>query len=91
MVNRRTVVVMNVSYDLDAGAVYVQLTAERVARTGSVGDLMMVDLNEHGEPVGVDFALSADKITAAMLDRLGDAYPALKGLRDTDSWLFVAA
>jgi uncharacterized protein YuzE len=59
--------------------------------TVSVSDLVMVDLSESGEPVGVEFAVPPSHITGEMLDRLVNAFPALKSLRDTDTWLLTHA
>lgn len=82
---------MLVTYDVEAGATYLELTDAEVARTVSVSDLVMVDLDARDEAIGVEFAVPPSKITAVMLDGLIEGFPHLKGLRDTDSWLLTAA
>ncbi len=82
---------VTVSYSLDPGATYVQLLDEPVHRTVSVSDLVMVDLTARGEPVGVEFAVAPPRITDAMLDRLADRFPSLKGLRERETWLYLPA
>lgn len=79
------------SYDIQAGATYVTLTEHKVARTVSVSDLVMVDLDDQGQPVGVEFVVPPAKITSKMLDRLSDRFPTLKNLHDTESWLLTRA
>ncbi len=83
---------MIVSYDPLVGATYVELLVERaVARTVSVSDLVMVDLDANGEPVGVEFAVFPGQITAQMLDRVAERFPTLKELRYSEHWLLTAA
>jgi uncharacterized protein YuzE len=82
---------MLVTYDAEAGATYLELADAEVARTVSVSDLVMVDLDARDEAIGVEFAVPPSKITADMLYRLAERFPHLKGLRDTDSWLLTAA
>jgi uncharacterized protein YuzE len=82
---------MLVTYDAEAGATYLKLADAAVARTVSVSDLVMVDLDARDEAIGVEFAVLPSKITAVMLDGLAERFPDLKGLRDTDAWLLTAA
>ncbi len=83
---------MIVSYDPEVGATYVELLVEHaVARTVSVSDLVMVDLDAHGEPVGVEFAVGPKQITVEMLDRLADRFPTLKDFRYSQQWLLTEA
>lgn len=42
--------------DIETGATYVRLSSAPVASTRHVADLVMVDLDSQGEPVGVEFA-----------------------------------
>lgn len=42
------------TYDADAGALYYPLTSEPVARTVSIGDRVMVDVDAAGEAVGIE-------------------------------------
>lgn len=82
---------MLVSYDAEAGVTYVELSEAPIIGTVSVSDLVMVDLGSHGEPAGVEFAVAPARITGAMLDCLGDRFPMLKPLRETDRWLLTSA
>lgn len=81
---------MNVSYSLAAGATYIQWTSNPVAHTVSVSDLVMVDLDADGQPVGVDFAVSPQKITDRMLTRVAERFPSLKGLLDRQTWMYAS-
>ncbi|MDO9498103.1 MAG: DUF2283 domain-containing protein [Nocardioides sp.] len=81
---------MYVSYDPAARATYVRLTDAKVVSTKDVTDLVMVDLDEHQEPVGVEFLTLPNRISADTLHQLADAYPSLKALVDTDRWLLPA-
>jgi hypothetical protein len=51
----------------------------------------MVDLDEHGQPIGVEFAVLPSRITGEMLGGLADEFPDLKILWDTDRWLLTSA
>ena len=83
---------MLVTYDPAAGATYVELVpASRVARTVSVTDLVMVDLDVDDQPVGVEFAVSTSQITGGMLASVARAFPALKGLAADRRWLLTTA
>jgi uncharacterized protein YuzE len=83
---------MYVSYDPDARATYVKWeTSGKIARTVEIGDSMMVDVDEHDRPLGVEFLMLPNQITAKMLERLADEYPDLKKLRDTDRWMLTPA
>jgi uncharacterized protein YuzE len=81
---------MMVQYDTEAGATYVELSDASVARTVSVGDLVMVDVDEHGEPVGVDFAVLPGKITDSMLYAVAERFPPLKDLAIHREWLLAS-
>ena len=78
---------MMVQYDPEAGATYVELTDASVARTVNVGDLVTVDVDEAGQPVGIDFAVLPSKITDSMLYAVADHFPALKELALHKEWL----
>lgn len=81
---------MYVSYDPSARATYIRLTDAKVVSTRGVTDLVMVDLDEHQEPVGVEFLTLPNRISADTLHHLADMYPSLKVLMDTDRWLLPA-
>jgi uncharacterized protein YuzE len=78
-----------VTYDVDAGATYVEFSEATVARTISVSDLVMVDLSADHHVVGVDFAVAPRKITRPMIDALVKRFPELDYLSDTDTWLLA--
>lgn len=81
---------MMVHYDPEAGATYVELTGADVARTVNVGDLVSVDVDANGEPVGIDFAVLPSKITDSMLFAIADHFPSLKTLAVHKEWLLVS-
>lgn len=82
---------MYVSYDPDLGATYVEWAEGVVASTVSVSDLVLVDVDEYGTPLGVDFAVAPDRISDTMLARLVQAFPALKELGEREHWLLTSA
>jgi uncharacterized protein YuzE len=83
---------MLVSYDPEAGATYVEFTDDQVARTVSLSDLVMVDVDLHGDVVGVEFVVAPRDITDAMFALVADAYPAaFKDLAADRSWLLTHA
>jgi uncharacterized protein YuzE len=45
---------VKISYDIAAGAMYAQFRAGRVARTVEVDGEALVDLDEHGQALGVE-------------------------------------
>lgn len=81
---------MNVSYDPGLGVTYVRLvgTAE-IARTVSIGDLVMVDVDEHDQPIGVEFLVPPGRISAATIERVVERFPSLKALTETEKWLLT--
>lgn len=81
---------MMVHYDTEAGATYVELTGAPVARTVNVGDLVAVDVDESGGPVGIDFAVLPSKITDSMLFAVADHFPPLKELALHREWLLAS-
>lgn len=82
---------MIVSYDVEAGATYLELSEEPVARTVTVSDLVAVDVDEAGTPVGVEFAVAPNKITDRMVERVAERFHSLKGLLHLEDWLLVRA
>jgi len=78
---------MQVSYDTEAGATYVRIAHGTVARTVSVSDLTMVDLDENDQPLGVEFVVPPRAITEQMVLRVTDRFPALDYLLKMDTWL----
>jgi uncharacterized protein YuzE len=78
---------MLVSYDAAARATYVQISPDPVVSTVELSDLVMVDLDEHQHPVGVEFLQVPAEITPQMVDLVVERFPILKVLRDPDRWL----
>lgn len=81
---------MHVSYDPAVRATYIKLSESDVIETVEVSDLLMVDVDVHREPVGVEFLTLPNQITYDMLARVTDAFPSLKLLMETETWLLPA-
>lgn len=45
---------MKLEYDLNAGALYIRLNDAEIARTAEAGDNAAVDLDVHGDIVGIE-------------------------------------
>jgi uncharacterized protein YuzE len=73
--------------DPESGASYFTLSDEPVVQTASITDLIMVDLDEHGRPVGVEFA-GSELPNAVGWQRLFDRFPELRATELSD---FAAA
>jgi uncharacterized protein YuzE len=71
---------MQFRFDEDANALYIALHEGQVARTIEITDMVYVDVDVHGTPVGVEF-VSADEFVP-FLRRLQD-------LQETDAWADV--
>lgn len=70
---------MIVEHDHEAGAVYFSLDDRAaVDRTVHVSDLVMVDLDRQGRPVGVEFALPPTQLSWDVLEPLFAQFPSLK-------------
>ncbi len=65
---------MRLSCDLDAGALYVTLTTEPVARTVDVGDSILVDVDASEVPVGIEVT---DLTRPIAIDRILACFPDL--------------
>ena len=63
--------------ELNNEACYYRLTVEPVDRTVSVSDLIMVDVDAAGEPIGVEFVVPQGDITDTMVSRLAARFPQL--------------
>lgn len=82
---------MLVQYDTEAGATYVELVDEAaVARTVEVSDLVMVDVDAQGQPVGVEFVVPPRLITDEMLFAVADRFSDLKEMAIHKDWLFAS-
>jgi uncharacterized protein YuzE len=82
---------MLVQYDTEAEATYVELVdGAAVARTVEVSDLVMVDVDADGRPVGVEFVVPPRRITDDMLHALADRFHELKDMAIHREWLFAA-
>ena len=74
---------MIVEQDVDARATYISLTEGEVARTVSIGDLIMVDLDKDGDVVGVELLVTTHEISSLPRDdllALANAYPVMVDL-----------
>jgi uncharacterized protein YuzE len=79
---------MQITVDERAGATYVAVSDAEVVRTVEVSDLVMVDVDSVGEPVGVDFAMPPAAITDLVVERVLLRFPDLKQtFVDLDRWL----
>lgn len=80
---------MIVSYDPEAGATYVSYKDDvRVARTETISDLVMVDLDRDHDVVGVEFVVPLHSITQQMLRQLADYRPEpFKRLFSDQTWM----
>lgn len=79
---------MLVQYDPDVGATYVVLSETPCARTVEVSDLVAVDVDEHGDPVGVEFAVAVHQITESMIAGVVSVFPELKAvIGDSREWM----
>lgn len=59
------------TWDKDAGAVYVQFSEEDVATTIALSTTVYIDIDQHGNPVGME-VLRADSGLIATLQALPD-------------------
>ena len=71
---------MLVSYDTDAAATCVRVADATVAVTVEISDLAMVDLDEVGQPVGVEFLVPPRDISPEMLVCVADRFAAIIGV-----------
>jgi uncharacterized protein YuzE len=77
-------------YDPEAKATYVAFNDRAAAHTVGVTDLVMVDVDAAGEPVGVEFAMQPDRINDDVLAPLVARFPELRALADDRSWLLIS-
>lgn len=68
---------MWVTFSTDVEAFYITVSDEPVAHTVEIGDLTMVDVDSHGQPVGVEFAMRADALQEPMYQAVVDRFPSL--------------
>lgn len=74
---------MVVTYDPDADATYVSLSEGEVARTDSLSDLIAVDLNAAGAPIGVELLKAPGSVSAGDAKLVTARYPSLKVVFET--------
>jgi uncharacterized protein YuzE len=69
-----------IEQDTDTGASYLVLADDTVARTIELSDLVMVDVNAAGEPIGVEFVSSPENRDAIAqgLSAVIERWPHLK-------------
>ena len=66
---------MVVEYDTEAGAFYVRVTAEAVARTVEVSTFVNVDLDANSNVVGLELLCLPSAVTGEERAVLEDRYP----------------
>ncbi len=66
-----------VQYDAEAEACYLELSRRPLARTVHLDDGVMVDVDEAGEPVGVEFLWSRDDILVEAMKLVVERFPSL--------------
>lgn len=66
-------------YDAEADACYLELNTSPVARTVHLADSVMVDVDEVGEPVGVELLWAQDAIPLEALTLVVERFPFLRG------------
>lgn len=71
------VVNVKVQYDAEAEACYLEVSTNPVARTVHLDDAVMVDVDDAGEPVGVEFLWARDEIPGEALTMVVERFPAL--------------
>ena len=65
--------------DDHSGASYLRISQAPVVRTVHVGDMILVDVDESGEPVGIEFAMGASHLTPDEAAALIQAFPQAEG------------
>jgi len=63
--------------DETTGATYYQVNNSPVVRTVSISDLIMVDVDENDDPVGLEFAMDPSLANYRELAALVDRFPSL--------------
>jgi uncharacterized protein YuzE len=69
---------MLVTYDSEADASYVRVSEEKIASTDSLSDLLNVDLDAAGHPVGLEVLKAPGAVTSADEAVVTDRYPILR-------------
>lgn len=74
---------MKYNLDKTTGVCYFTLTDAPVARTHSVTNLIMVDLDANNDPIGIEFAMNFNQVSEEDWIALSQAYPSLsEAIRD---------
>jgi len=63
---------LHIRYDLDVDALYLQLRLDDVVETREIEELVYLDMDKVGRPVGIEFVSGGDFL--AFLQRHGDTY-----------------
>ncbi len=63
---------LRIRYDADADAVYLRLREGTVAETVEVEEMVYVDVDAEGRPLGVEFAVASDVL--GFLERQGGEF-----------------
>jgi uncharacterized protein YuzE len=62
---------MQIRLDRDVNALYITLQEGKVARTLELAELVYADIDEQGEPLGLEF-VNADDFIPFLRERAGD-------------------
>ncbi len=73
----------------DRVGTYIELSDEKQVQTVEISDLVMVDVDELGRPVGVEFAVPPAKISERMRLAVADHFPDLKDMMIHPDWLLA--
>lgn len=71
-----------VTYDPEADASYVRVSAAAVTSSDSVSEILAVDLDSSGTPVGLEVLKAPGAVTAADEESVTRRYPSLRGAFD---------
>lgn len=71
-------------------ATYLRISTADVAHSVHLSELVVVDVDMHGDPVGVEFTVAPRDITVAMLCQVAAAYPELRPvIAGAPGWLLT--
>jgi uncharacterized protein YuzE len=82
---------MIVNYDTESEATYIEIVpGAKIAKTVSISDLVMVDVDDAGKPVGVEFVMRPNQITDMIVKTVVMRFESLDMLFDR-TWLYAAS
>ena len=82
---------MQVSYDTEACTTYITMAEGSVARTVDLTDVIAVDLDATGRPLGVELLVLPHNISDEMIEDIVEAFPLLEPLSKVGAWRPVFA